>query len=241
MKIPDLHGLIRRRLLVNYRLDPEVAAAQLPSPFRPKLVAGVAIAGICLIRLEKIRPAPMPAVLGFSSENAAFRYAVEWENEVGETCEGVFIPRRDTGSRINAISGGRVFPGVHHLSHFQVEDQNERIAIRIDADAERTPLIDLEAIETEAFPEESVFSSLDAASRFFETGCLGYSARPCDTELDGLRLEVKDWKVNPVKVIRLSSAYFDDLTRFPAGSISFDHALLMRNCTHSWTSVSPNW
>ncbi len=236
MKIPKLNGLIRRRLLLNYRLDPDVATAQLPAPFRPKRIAGFAIAGVCLIRLEEIRPARMPAILGISSENAAFRYAVEWENEVGETCERVFIPRRDTGSRINALSGGRIFPGVHHFSRFRVQDRNGRIAIRIDTKGEDSPIIDVEAVETDSFPRDSAFSSLEAASRFFETGCLGYSARPCGAKLDGLRLEVMNWKVKPVKVIRLTSAYFEELERFPTGSIAFDHALLMRRCEHTWTA-----
>jgi len=37
-----------RRLLVNYRVDPDVAATLLPAPLRPKLVNGWAVAGICL-------------------------------------------------------------------------------------------------------------------------------------------------------------------------------------------------
>ena len=64
MKISTLQGIVRRRILVNYRVDPEVIQRQLPPPFRPKLLGDSAIAGICLIRLEQIRPKGLPAALG---------------------------------------------------------------------------------------------------------------------------------------------------------------------------------
>src|SRR5688572_7966261 len=109
MKIPVIRGLIDRRILVNYRVAPEALKKLVPEPFRPKLINGVGIAGICLIRLKEIRPSLLPAVFGVASENAAHRIAVEWD-EKGMVREGVYIPRRDTSSRFNVLFGGRVFP-----------------------------------------------------------------------------------------------------------------------------------
>ena len=97
MNIPTLIGTIRRRILVNFRADPDVIQHFLPQGFRPKLQDGHAVAGICLIRLENIRPKFVPDLVGINSENAAHRIAVEWD-ENGDVKEGVFIPRRDTDS-----------------------------------------------------------------------------------------------------------------------------------------------
>lgn len=108
MKLPAIDGIIERRLLVNYRVAPDALADILPAPFRPKLVRGYAIAGICLIRLANVRPRGLPARLGIRSENAAHRIAVEWDSN-GRTYEGVYIPRRDSDSRLNACVGGRMF------------------------------------------------------------------------------------------------------------------------------------
>ena len=102
MKIPVITGTIRRRILLNYRVAPDVARAVLPARFRPKLVRGQAIAGICLIRLESIRPSGFPELAGISSENTAHRIAVEWEGDDGQTRQGVYVPRRDTDSRLNS-------------------------------------------------------------------------------------------------------------------------------------------
>ncbi|MEY4484729.1 MAG: hypothetical protein RL693_2181, partial [Verrucomicrobiota bacterium] len=133
MRLPLIHGLIRRRLLVNFRVDAEVMQRLLPPPFHPKLQQGYAIAGICLIRLEQIRPGWLPRFCGISSENAAHRIAVLWEEPSGEQCEGVFIPRRDTSSWLNHVAGGRIFPGEHHLSDFAVTDDDSGISMSINA------------------------------------------------------------------------------------------------------------
>ena len=37
MRLPTIEGTIRRRILVNYRVDPAVIQRHLPSRFRPKL------------------------------------------------------------------------------------------------------------------------------------------------------------------------------------------------------------
>jgi hypothetical protein len=236
MKIPAITGIIRRRILLNYRVAPDVAQSVLPSRFRPKLVGGYAIAGVCLIRLEGIRPKGIPGSFGITSENAAHRIAVEWENDERRTQQGVYIPRRDTSSRLNALAGGRVFPGVHHHSKFTVDDHNGRISMRILAEGIEGPLVHLEASETEVFPETSIFRSLAESSQFFESGCIGYSARPDSCVLDGLSLRVSEWRVSPLAVHVAHSSYYDDTSIFPAGSIALDHALLMRDIPHEWHS-----
>jgi len=43
VKLPVIQGVIRRRLLVNFRVDPQVMQSHLPARFRPKLHAGSAI------------------------------------------------------------------------------------------------------------------------------------------------------------------------------------------------------
>ena len=61
MKLPVIRGVIDRRILVNYRVDPRVLAPLVPAPFRPKMVGGTGSVGICLIRLKQVRPAFLPA------------------------------------------------------------------------------------------------------------------------------------------------------------------------------------
>ncbi len=232
MNIPAIKGTIARRILVNFRADPAVVAAHLPAPFRPKLQGEFAVVGICLIRLEKLRPALSPLAWGVGSENAAHRIAVEWD-DAGQTREGVFIPRRDTDSRLSSWSGGRVFPGEHHLARFDVRETQSEFSVAMRSCDGAVAATVAGAIAT-ALPPDSIFDSLDQASHFFECGCLGYSARCNGDKLDGLRLQVPAWKVEALEVSRVESNVYDDSAQFPAGSIAFDHALLMRDIEHSW-------
>ncbi len=235
MKIPTLQGNIKRRILVNYQADPNVVQKVLPKDFRAKLHKGKAIAGICLIRLEHIRPNYAPEFLGLSSENAAHRIAVEWE-ENGETKEGVYVSRRDTDSFINSAVGGRLFPGEHHKADFKVSEKESTIDFSMRSNDE-TAFVRLHGKTGEQFPENSIFSSLAEASSFFEKGSLGYSATEAGKSLDGIELQIKDWKVEPLALDFVESSFYDDETIFPKDSIKFDHALLMQNIAHEWHSA----
>lgn len=233
MRLPIIHGLIRRRLLVNFRVDAEVMRRFLPSRFQPKLHCGYAIAGICLIRLEEVRPNWIPRFCGISSENAAHRIAVQWEEPSGALREGVFIPRRDTGSWLNHLAGGRLFPGEHHLADFTVTDDGTRIAMSIRAlDGRMT--VQLRARESNSLPASSCFASLADSSAYFEGGSVGYSVTRDCCRLDGVRLQTERWQVRPLAVDHIESSFFADTSVFPPGSVTFDHALIMRDIRHQW-------
>lgn len=232
MRIPVLRGIIDRRILVNYRADPEVLARVLPNPFRPKLANGAGMAGVCLIRLKQIRPRFLPSLLGISSENAAHRIAVEWDHN-GERQGGVFIPRRDTSSRLNTLVGGTLFPGEHHHAQFQVEERDDHYRIVLDSDDHRTHLAVAGHVAPE-LPKTSIFASLQEASAFFEQGSLGYSVTARPGEFDGLELRSFDWQVAPLAIEKVESSFFEDRTLFPPGSVEFDCALLMRGIDHEW-------
>ncbi len=236
MALTDIQGVIRRRILVNFRAHPELIQPHLPAPFRPKLHKGSAVVGICLIRLEQIRPQALNLPLGFSSENAAHRIAVRWTDEDGVEREGVYIPRRDTGSLLNHLAGGRLFPGEHHQTHFEVHDADGRIALSVRS-SDGSVTVKLEAHEADALPDSSEFDSLEEASEFFRAGSSGFSATKSGRHLDGLELESSRWVVNPLKVESVSSSFFSDLAHFPEQSVRFDCALLMRDIPHRWHAI----
>lgn len=231
MRIPTVRGMIDRRILVNYRVDPDVLAKFLPDPFRPKLINGQGMAGICLIRLKSLRPRFLPAFLGVSSENAAHRFAVEWD-EAGQTGQGVYIPRRDTSSRFNVLVGGRLFPGMHHYAKFHVVEQNGDFLI--DMTSSDGTHLRVEGTAADDLPAGSIFGDLQQASNFFKAGSRGYSVTPKAGEFDGLELDTFNWQVQPLAVRKVVSTFFENEKIFPAGSIEFDCALLMQHLDHEW-------
>lgn len=231
MRFSALTGVIERRLLINFRVDPDALARVLPEPFEPLLVHDVGIAGVCLIRLGHLRPSGIPATIGVSSENAAHRIAVR----LPSGRKGVYIPRRDTNSRLNTVIGGRLFPGVHHHAQFQISDSGEGFEVAMRSD-DGLAAIDVSGRPTEVLQPGSVFSSVGEASRFFEGGSVGYSATKDEGRYDTLELRTTNWKVTPVAVEQVASSFFDDSSVFPSGTVEFDNALIMRGIDHQWRS-----
>jgi hypothetical protein len=230
--VPVVRGTIDRRMLINFRVAPEVLQRNLPAPFRVKTVRGWGMAGICLIRLKDMRVGFAPAAVGLTSENAAHRIAVEWDDNNG-TREGVFIPRRDTSSRLNTIVGGRIFPGVHHLGNFDVRETESEFRLHMHSEDGHTRVV-VEAEIADQLPGTSIFRSVAEASAFFERGALGYSVTATPGEFDGLELKSFRWRIEPLAIRRVESSFFADRSRFPDGTVEFDNALLMRGIEHEW-------
>ena len=235
MRIPVIRGIIDRRILVNFRVDPAAIQRILPRPFRPKLVKDHAIAGVCMIRLKDVRPRGAPSFVGMTSENAAHRIAVQWE-ESGELREGVFVPRRDTSSRINVLLGGRLFSGVQHQAKFDVKEEGDRFRVDMRSRDDEVRLV-VDGSRESQFPAGSVFESLDEASSFFEKGSVGFSPSHDKGRFDGLQLRSFRWMVESLRVSEVESSFFQDENAFPKGTTSFDCALLMRDIEHEWHEV----
>jgi Uncharacterized conserved protein (COG2071) len=231
-----MRATIERRLLVNYRVDPATLARVLPEPFRPWLVHDVGVAGICLIRLGRLRPAGLPGIVGTTTENAAHRIAVEWGSPA-EPRRGVYIPRRDSSSRLTQLVGGRLFPGEHEHARFRVQESAGRYAVALTSDDGSTH-VDVRAHDVAELPDDSVFGSLAAASSFFQAGSIGYSATRAGTTTDGVELRCPGWSMSPLAIERASSSFFDDSRAFPAGTVALDSAFVMRDLDTTWHAAA---
>ncbi|GAA0221249.1 hypothetical protein [Cryptosporangium japonicum] len=226
---------IEQRILVNVRVDPDVAARLLPTPLRPRLVGGAAIAGICLLWLAEIRPAGLPARFGLRSANAAHRVAVEWD-EGPEPHHGVFIPRsRHSDSAFTALAGGRLFPGVHERARLHRAAGADRVDVRLLGATEVT----LTGSVADRLPPDSAFPDVDAATAFFARDSTGWSAGRRPGTLEGVELVADRFELAPLDVEVMHSTFFADVDRFPAGSTRFDSALLMRPTAATWRALTP--
>jgi hypothetical protein len=232
-RVPMMAGIIERRLLVNYSVDLEVLQRFLPSPFQPQVVGDKVMAGICLIRLGHLRPAGLPAAIGVTTENAACRVAVEWDGPEG-VCQGVYIPRRETSSRLTLLLGGRLFPGEHHHARFRVHEapgRYEGAFASLDGTASSATVA---AGAASALPGASVFKSVGEASKLFQDRPLGYSACHKGGHFEGFGLRCATWHVEPLAVETAESSFFQSGALFPAGAAELDSALVMRNFPAIW-------
>jgi len=239
MRSPAMSSVIERRLLVNYRVDQEVAASLLPTPLRPQLVNGWAVAGICLIRLGRLRPSWVPGWAGMRTENAAHRIAVEWDGAGGRQ-SGVFIPRRDSDSRATVLAGGRLFPGEHHYASFDVRETARDLHVAF-ASTDGTARASIDIRVAQRLQGSALFAGLQDASDFFRHGSAGLSATRDGGRLEGMELRADRWVTEPAEVRAVCSSFFDDARLFPPGSVTLDCALLMRDIPVTWTAIQPTF
>lgn len=232
-----LDAVIERRLLLNYRADPEIVARLLPAPFHPQVRNGYAVVGICLLRLGRARPAGLPSAVGFGSENATHRFAVSWDVP-GDPRSAVYIPRRDSASRLNVAVGGRLFPGVHHRAAFDVAERSDRLRVAY-ATNDGSAAVDVEVRVADHLSDSVLFDDVDQASDFFRLGSIGYSTGREPEEFEGMELTASQWRIDPCVVDRAASSFYDDRSVFPTGSIELDCALVMRKVPVRWTALAP--
>jgi hypothetical protein len=131
---PAIRAVMERRLLISYRIEPDVLRAVLPVWFRPALAHGYGVGSICLLGLAGIRPgglspAPfgLPAAFGLRAQNVAHRIAVVLDTADGPV-DSVYVPGRYTSSRLAAFTGGLFFPRLG-TARFQASEQDGRYQI----------------------------------------------------------------------------------------------------------------
>lgn len=229
MQIATVRARIDRRLLINYRVEAGLALRFVPEPLRPQIVDGNAIGGICLVRLTGIRPARAPVAVGLGSDHAAHRFAVVDADGRPAT----YVMRRDTDSRLEALLGGRVFPGALHHARFRCHETLDRFHVSMCSDDGSTR-VEVKCRVDDRMAPTSVFEDRESASSFFEQGSLGYSGIEGRARIEAIELCTDDWYVQPLHVEYASSSFFDDWTAFPPGSVEFDSGLVMRGVDHEW-------
>ncbi|QGG96689.1 hypothetical protein [Actinomarinicola tropica] len=222
-------GTIRDRLLVNALADPDEAARVLPPGLRPHITGDATVIGCCLLTIEHIRPSVVPAALGLSLVAAAHRISAEWDDELGATTVGVYVPVRHTSSRPAQVVGGRWFPGVHlpatirtasdgeHL-RWTVEPRfaSDRYGIRVQAQVAAGPATE---------PSEPIGGTCLAAS-------VGLSPDRRGT-LEAARMEPEHRTAQPVEITELDSGFLAGFTSIrPASSY------VMRDVRVRWTRAS---
>lgn len=232
---PALEGIIARRILLNFRADARTVQKLVPSPLIVEEYMGFAVVGICLIRLEHLRPKGVPSALGISSENMAHRVAIRYP--VGnEMKPGVFIWRRETDRKMVELLGGRLFPGAHGGAKFDVIDEPNFLQMTVST-TNKDADVRLIARCTSQWPENSLFPGLRDASDFFQRGDCGFSCSLRGDSVEGLQLRTLRWEMGPLEIKEQNCTFYNDSSRFSTGSVVFDSALLMRGLPHEWHEI----
>ena len=232
MNLLDIIGNIERRILVNYRIDPIILSKILPSPFRPRVMNGFALGGICLIRFGKMRPRIFPEFMGSTSENGTHRFCVEWDED-GSVKKGVFVMQRFTNSKLHELGSNLLYPSALTFAHFNADEENDKYSVEFESKDGAQVKVNVK--QGTSFKSE-IYNSIEEASYDFETDSVGFSPSTNHT-FNGVELVTKSWKVKPLDLLSIESSLFDNKELFPEGTVEVDHCLFMEDIEHSWRNV----
>ena len=119
--LPSVRARMRERYIVNVRVPPDALADELPGCLDPQEVNGWGIVSFCLLDLRRISVAPLPPIIGPRSMSCAARYAVRDEGGA----PSVFVPERQTASRLGAWFTRRGFSAPHGLVEIDVSTHQD--------------------------------------------------------------------------------------------------------------------
>jgi hypothetical protein len=124
---------------------------------------------------------------------------------------------------------------VHNYARFDVQETEDRLHVSF-VSADGTVAVDVNVAVEPALNESQLFADIDEASRFFKRGSVGFSPGH-SSSLEAVELSTPAWRVEPGRVLNVSSTFFDDRSRFPSGEAVLDSALVMRRVPVTWDAL----
>jgi hypothetical protein len=221
-------GTIRRRLLVNALVDSDEAARQLPAGLRPHVIDGGTVVGCCLLDIDSIRPAALPALVGKRLRAAAHRVSVEWDDDAGGTTVGVYVPVRHTDSHAAKLLGGRWFPGIHRPAAIEIASDRRHLDWSVEPD-------DHAAGYAITFSASIGSWSSQAEGEPIGATCLSAAVGLSPDrhgKLEAARMEPGHRRALPVEIHSIDSAF---LARFTTAQPAPSY--LMRDVDVTWTKA----
>jgi hypothetical protein len=223
--LPTVRARMLERYIVNVRVPPDVLAAELPGCLDPQEVNGFGIVSFCLLDLRRISISPVPPVVGPRSMSCAARYAVLDEGGA----PSVFVPERQTGSRVGAWFTRRGFSAPHGLVDIELSshpDGGAEVHVRDDGmptlDAWLRPRSSLESL---------AFSAIDDFAAFLAMGERSYGRSRHDGKLTVLDLHKADAGYEPQTVERIGGSFIE---KWKAVGGEVDSAFRTTDARYEW-------
>jgi len=207
-----LRSRVHTRILLNFRMDPAVIRPFIPPGLEPVLVNGAAVAGVCFIRQQRIRPAGLPSFTGVALEAAAHRVAVTRDGE-----RAVLVLRRDAPGLLPKIAS-RITAATFGAGEIAWDGLTARLLASDGA----TASIDAASGDRLA---STLFASPDAAADFFRRESLSI-------EPTGRMLRVSlpaRWTVAAIEHATLASSFLASVGAEP------DSAFVARDLDAVWS------
>jgi hypothetical protein len=200
-------GRLSECLLLAYRVRPDAVRQLLPAGLELVTYGGHAFWNVVACRVEKMRPAGLPALCGLSYNHLAYRLYVRAAGVQDQT-DGLFFVRSDAGSRLISAAGNVMTDFRFHASEITLRADDARITWTIRGDVPAQ--IEVEEAGAVESPPGSPFDSPDNAGRFLKYRPVALSvSRRGRLKLTTVHRHEPDWRERRVRVLSDGLPFLD--------------------------------
>ena len=217
--------------LLNYAVHPDVLRRLIPAPLELDVVHDRGFVTVVCADMVRMRPSPMPRLVGITYDQVVYRVPVRYRDE-----PGLFFLGSDAAQPLMVVAGAAFSMFRVRLSKTRITDAGDRVTVDVFG---RRPGVDLHAyLKLEPpgtnLPDFSAFGSRAEAQSFlvdrFVAFVPGVGGRP----MRRVRVQRGIWDVLLPSTTDIRSDLLDGSTDFPAGSGRLDNTFVARGIPYRW-------
>jgi uncharacterized protein YqjF (DUF2071 family) len=228
--------VFRHCFLANFAVDSQVMRRAVPEPIELQLHDGRAYLSIVIARMERMRPAFLPAFTGVTYNQVVYRVVVRYQGE-----PGVYFVRSDADSRLMSLAGDWLTFFRFHYSPMSFARKEN--GVQFDLAAAPIQHADIHALyalgaASGEMPNTSTFPTLAQAQDFLVElfAAFGYSAR--SRKVDTVRIKRGLWNIQVVPDLLAQYDFMKGSHLFPEGSAQLDSVFYVRDLPYYWHTLN---
>jgi uncharacterized protein YqjF (DUF2071 family) len=225
-----MQGMVRRRFLINYPVEPSLLAPFVPPGGELSLHQGKAWLSDCFVHITGMRPTGVPQALGVSFHYLIHRTRARLPFPDGKKREAVLVLDPTIDSRLLATFGAAAtgVPFKRRPIEFVTDGSAWRLGVRDGKDLIFEAMIRGSSFGTD-MPTNSPFSSLSQADEFLLGVSYGGSWNPEAGTLHVLAETHEPWRAQVGTCDTRRNAFLEGLG---IESPRADHVITMVDCPH---------
>lgn len=214
-------GTLRDCVLLSYRTPAKSIRDLLPRGLEPVTRGSWAFWNIVACRVERMRPAGLPAAVGISYHHVAYRLYARARLANGQSIDGLYFVRSDADNALISGAGNLLSDFLFHRADVrfdrQVDQATGALTVSVSGtrgDTTADALLRVGPAGAFTPPDHaSPFNSIEEARAFLKYRPLGLS---CDVDGKVLRLaevlrDESRWRETPLKVLKAHWNFFKTL------------------------------
>jgi|GEM_PF-524495 len=237
MNMPlTMQGRVCDCIQLNYRTPGETIRTLLPDGLEPVVRGPWAFWNVMCCRVEKLRPAGLPALCGLTYHHVAYRLRVQAMNDRAEVVQGLYFTRSEVDAKAVSIVGNKLTDLRMHPAAIAMEASDCGVHCKIEGNSQGSGMELVTAHAPARLQPGSCFPSVEDARQFCRyTACaLAVTDRDGRRHLRTTRVSrsAHAWNETPLAVHQARMGHFESIGQ--AEHVRLEWACRLSAMDYTW-------